>query len=45
MMASARTAVTRPPTISTMPVPTRFRIPSTSFMTRETRFPVFWPSK
>ena len=45
MMASAKAAVTRPPTSSTMPVPTRFRIPSTSFMTRETRFPVFWPSK
>ena len=43
---NARVAVRSPPASSTSPVPTRFRNPSTSFMTRETRSPVlFWSSK
>jgi hypothetical protein len=42
---SATTAVTMPPTRSTRPVPTRFRMPSASDMMREMRTPVFVESK
>ena len=38
-------AVTTPPTSWTRPVPTRFRIPSASLMTRETSTPVCVESK
>ena len=40
----ARLAVRRPPASSTSPVPTRFRKPSTSYMTRDTRSPVLFAS-
>jgi hypothetical protein len=39
------TAVTSPPTNCTRPVPTRFRMPSASFMMRETSTPVCVESK
>ena len=42
---SAMPAVTRPPTICTKPVPTRFRIPSASVMIREIRMPLLVESK
>ena len=41
---SAMAAVSIPPTNSTIPVPIRLRIPSTSFMMRETRLPVLFAS-
>ena len=37
---NAMTAVSRPPTKSTSPVPTRLRTPSTSLMMRDTMVPV-----
>ena len=40
----ARDAVRRPPASSMRPVPTRFRNPSTSFMTRDTRSPDLFAS-
>jgi hypothetical protein len=42
---SASSAVTTPPTSCTMPVPTRLRIPSASFITREIITPVWCSSK
>ena len=42
---SASSAVTTPPTSCTMPVPTRLRIPSASFITREISTPVWCSSK
>ena len=44
-IASPISAVTKPPTSCTRPVPTRFRIPSASFMIRDTRAPVCVESK
>ncbi len=41
----AMPAVTTPPNICSSPVPTRLRIPSASFITRETSTPVFVESK
>ena len=41
----AKLAVTTPPKICARPVPTRLRIPSASFMTRETSTPVLVESK
>lgn len=41
----AMIAVINPPTSCTMPVPTRFRIPSASVMTREISAPVLVESK
>ncbi len=42
--AKAMTAVSRPPTKSTRPVPMRLRTPSTSDMMRETSMPVLLES-
>ena len=44
-LAVAMLAVTTPPKICASPVPTRLRIPSASFITRDTRTPVFVVSK
>ena len=40
----AMTAVSKPPTKSTSPVPMRLRTPSTSLMMRETSMPVLFAS-
>ena len=42
---SAMVAVTMPPTSCTSPLPTRFRMPSASFMMREISTPVLVESK
>jgi hypothetical protein len=44
-MTAATTAVKKPPTRLMIPVPTRFRIPSASLMTREMRTPDLVESK
>src|SRR3972149_3778156 len=45
MITNARLAESNPPASSTMPVPIRFRMPSTSDMMRETSAPVLVASK